>query len=47
MFFEEVSGMLTENQRIILNSNESQIARELEAYQLFIVEMLGGLNKGR
>ena len=44
LFFEEVSGMLTEKQRIELG--RIQIARELEAYKLFIVEMLGGLNKG-
>ena len=44
LFFEEVSGMLTEKQRIELG--RIHIARELEAYKLFIVEMLGGLNKG-
>lgn len=44
LFFEEVSGMLTEKQRVELK--RIQIARELEAYQLFIVEMLGGLNRG-
>lgn len=44
LFFDEVLGMLTEKQHAELK--RIQIARELEAYQLFIVEMLGGLNKG-
>jgi len=44
LFFQEVTGMLTEKQRIDLG--RIQITRELEAYKLFIVEMLGGLNKG-
>tara|TARA_X000001036_G_scaffold137243_1_gene130024 strand:- start:490 stop:3051 length:2562 start_codon:yes stop_codon:yes gene_type:complete len=43
-FFEEVSGMLSEKQRIVLG--RVQIARELEAYQLFITELLGSMNRG-
>ncbi|MGY8752723.1 MAG: hypothetical protein ACKVIO_02400 [Phycisphaerales bacterium] len=43
-FFEEVSGMLSEKQRIVLG--RVQIARELEAYQLFITELLGQMNRG-
>ena len=44
LFFDEVSGMLSEKQRVILG--RAQIARELEAYQLFITELLGQLNRG-
>ena len=44
LFFEEVSGMLSEKQRVILG--RIQIARELEAYQLFITELLGQMNRG-
>ncbi len=43
-FFEEVSGMLTEKQRVVLG--RIQIARELEAYNLFIQYMIGQLNEG-
>ena len=43
-FFEEVSGMLSEKQRIGLG--RVQIARELEAYQLFITGLLGQMNRG-
>jgi hypothetical protein len=43
-FYEELSGMLSEKQRIILG--RVQIARELEAYQLFITELLGQINRG-
>jgi len=44
LFFDEVLGMLTEKQQLDLK--RIQIARELEAYQLFVVEMFGGLNRG-
>lgn len=43
-FFEEVSGMLTEKQRVILT--RIQIARELDAYKVFIQFMIGQLNEG-
>ena len=43
-FFEEISGMLTEKQRVILT--RTQIARELEAYEVFIQFMIGQLNEG-
>ncbi|MBL6997447.1 MAG: hypothetical protein ISR75_03295 [Phycisphaerales bacterium] len=44
LFFEEVSGMLTENQRKILG--RVRIARELEAYDDFATKLLGELNRG-
>lgn len=44
LFFEQVAEMLSEKQRVELQ--RIKIARELEAYQLFIVEMLGGINNG-
>jgi hypothetical protein len=44
LFFEEVSGMLTENQRKILG--RLRIARELEAYDDFATKLLGELNPG-
>ncbi len=44
MFLEEVSGMLTEKQRVVLN--RIRIARELEAYEIFIPQLLGQLNRG-
>lgn len=44
LFFEEVTGMLSEKQRIELK--RIQIARELEAYQIIVIEMLGQLNNG-
>ena len=44
LFFDEVFGMLTEKQQRELK--RIQLERELEAYQLFIVEMFGGLNRG-
>ena len=44
LFFEEVSGMLSEKQRVELK--RIQIARELEAYQIIVMEMLGQMNNG-
>jgi len=44
LFFEEVSGMLTESQRVDLKRIE--LARELQAYEMIALEMLGELNRG-
>ncbi len=44
LFFEEVTGMLSEKQRKTLG--RARIARELEAYEIFVTELLGSLNRG-
>ncbi|HIB51128.1 MAG TPA: hypothetical protein EYO40_07635 [Phycisphaerales bacterium] len=44
LFYDEVSEMLTEKQRKVLG--KIRIARELEAYNIFITELLGQLNRG-
>ena len=44
LFFDEVFGMLSEKQRKTLS--RVRVARELEAYEMFVTELLGQLNKG-
>jgi len=44
LFFEEVIGMLSEKQRKTLG--RVRIARELEAYEIFVTKLLGQLNRG-
>ena len=44
LFYDEVSEMLTVKQRKVLG--KIRIARELEAYNIFVTELLGQLNKG-
>ena len=44
LFYVEVSEMLTEKQKKVLGY--IRIGRELEAYDLFITQLLGQLNKG-
>ncbi len=44
MFFDELSGMLTEKQLVILN--RERIARELKAYDIFTTKLMGELNRG-
>ena len=44
MFFDELTGMLTEKQLVILN--RERVARELEAYNIFTTQLMGQLNNG-
>jgi hypothetical protein len=44
MFFDELTGMLTEKQLVILN--RVRISRELEAYNIFTTQLMGQLNNG-
>lgn len=44
LFFEKIGGMLTETQ--MKHLERSQVARELEAYNIIVLEMIGELNRG-
>ena len=44
LFYEEIFGMLTQKQKIVLG--RIQISRELEAYEMFIQFLIGQLNEG-
>ena len=43
-FFEELSGMLSDNQKV--NLDRQEMARKLQAYELVVLGMMGEMNRG-